>query len=146
MIVVDSSTWADFFNGALTPHVERLDAALHEEEDLAVLPIIITEVLQGFRADKSFQQAQRVLLALPVIEPTVDCHVRAARLFRSLRKTGTSTASLPRRASTSKLNSSVQMRTLSTLPATPRFVCGTRHLAEWPPGTGVTQVSILLGL
>jgi predicted nucleic acid-binding protein len=88
MIVVDSSTWADFFNGALTPHVERLDAALHEEEDLAILPIIITEVLQGFRAERSFQQAQRVLSALPVIEPTVDCHVRAARLFRSLRKAG----------------------------------------------------------
>jgi predicted nucleic acid-binding protein len=88
MIVVDSSTWADFFNGTSTPHVERLDAALHEEEDLAVLPIIITEVLQGFRAERSFQQAQRVLLALPVIEPTVDCHVRAARLFRSLRKAG----------------------------------------------------------
>ncbi len=88
MIVVDSSTWVDFFNGVLTPHVERLDAALHAEEDLAVLPIIITEVLQGFRAEKSFRQAQRVLVALPVVAPTVDCHVRAARLFRSLRKAG----------------------------------------------------------
>jgi predicted nucleic acid-binding protein len=88
MIVVDSSTWADFFNGALTPHVGRLDAALNEEEDLAVLPIIITEVLQGFRAEKNFQRARRVLVALPVIQPTVDCHVRAARLFRSLRKNG----------------------------------------------------------
>lgn len=88
MIVVDSGTWADFFNGARTPHVERLDAALRDEEDLAVLPIIITEVLQGFRAEKSFRQAHRVLVALPVIEPSVDCHVRAARLFRSLRKSG----------------------------------------------------------
>jgi len=88
MIVVDSSTWVDFFNGASTPHVERLDAALQDEEDLAVLPIIVTEVLQGFRAEKSFRQAQRVLVALPMIEPTVDCHVQAARLFRSLRKTG----------------------------------------------------------
>lgn len=88
MIVVDSSTWADFFNGASTPHVERLDAALQHEEDLAVLPIIITEVLQGFRSENSFRQAQRVLQALPIIEPKVDCHVRAARLFRSLRKAG----------------------------------------------------------
>ena len=88
MIVVDSNTWADFFNGASTPHVQRLDVALHEEEDLAVLPIIITEVLQGFRTESGFRRARRVLLALPVIEPTVDCHVRAARLFRSLRQTG----------------------------------------------------------
>ena len=88
MIIVDSNTWADFFNGASNPHVQRLDIALQEEEDLAVVPIIITEVLQGFRTDSGFQRARRVLLALPVIQPTVDCHVRAARLFRSLRQKG----------------------------------------------------------
>ena len=88
MIIVDSTTWADFFNGTSNPHVQRLDLALQEEEDLAVVPIIITEVLQGFRTDSGFQRARRVLLALPVIEPTVACHVRAARLFRSLRQKG----------------------------------------------------------
>ena len=88
MIIVDSNTWADFFNGASNPHVQRLDVALQEEEDLAIVPIIITEVLQGFRTDSGFRRARRVLLALPVIQPTVDCHVRAARLFRSLRQKG----------------------------------------------------------
>ena len=88
MIIVDSNTWADFFNGASTTHVERLDRALEEEEDLAVLPIIMTEILQGFRTDSGFRRARRVLLALPVIEPTIDCHVRAATLFRSLRRNG----------------------------------------------------------
>ena len=88
LIVVDSNTWVDFFNGASTPHTQRLDAALEEEEDLAIVPIIITEVLQGFRSDSGFQKAQRVLVALPAIEPSVDCHVRAARLFRSLRRKG----------------------------------------------------------
>jgi predicted nucleic acid-binding protein len=68
--------------------MQRLDVALQEEEDLAVIPIIITEVLQGFRTDKGFQRARRVLVALPVIHPTVECHVRAARLFRSLRGKG----------------------------------------------------------
>lgn len=88
MIIVDSNTWADFFNGASTPHVNRLDIALEQEEDLAVVPIIITEVLQGFRTDSGFRRARRVLLALPVIQPTVACHVRAAGLFRSLRRKG----------------------------------------------------------
>ena len=36
MIVVDSNTWVDFFNGVQTPHVGRLDAALEGEEDLSV--------------------------------------------------------------------------------------------------------------
>ncbi len=88
VIVVDSNTWVGFFNGTSTPHVQRLDTALVEEEDVAVLPIILTEVLQGFRTDSGFRRARLALLALPVLEPTVDCHVRAAALFRSLRREG----------------------------------------------------------
>ena len=88
MIVVDSNTWADYFNGAPGPHVRRLDSALRDQDDLAVLPIIVTEVLQGFRTEKGFQRARRVLTGLPTIQPGVECHVRAAGLFRSLRKKG----------------------------------------------------------
>lgn len=88
MIVVDSSTWADFFNGAATPHVERLEAALRDEEDLAVLPIVLTEVLQGFKTESGFSTARALLLALPVLQPDVDTHVRAANMFRVLRGEG----------------------------------------------------------
>jgi len=88
MIIVDSNTWADYFNGLQTPHVRRLDAALEDEEDLSMIPIIVTGVLQGFRTDTGFQRARRVLVSLPMIHPTVDCHVRAARLFRTLRRKG----------------------------------------------------------
>ena len=88
MTIVDSNTWADFFNGVQSVHVQRLDLALEREEDLAILPIIVTEVLQGFRTDTGFQRARRLLIALPVIKPGLDCHVRAARLFRSLRRKG----------------------------------------------------------
>ncbi len=88
MLIVDSNTWADFFNGIAQPHVDRLDVALEGGEDLAILPIIITEVLQGFRTDRGFRRARDLLVALPVIHPSVDCHVQAARLFRKLRRTG----------------------------------------------------------
>lgn len=88
MTIVDSNTWADFFNGVPSPHTERLDVALQKEEDLGIIPIIITEVLQGFRTDTGFQRARRLLISLPVIHSTVDLHVRAARLFRSLRRKG----------------------------------------------------------
>lgn len=88
MMIVDTDVWADFFNGVDEPHVARLDTALRDEEDLAVLPIIVTEVLQGFRTESGFREAKEVLLALPVIHPTLGCHVRAAGLFRSLRRKG----------------------------------------------------------
>ena len=88
MMVVDSNTWADFFNGARTTHVARLDTALEAEEDLSVIPIIVTEVLQGFRTDTGFQRARRVLVSLSMIHPSLDTHVRAARLYRTLRRRG----------------------------------------------------------
>ena len=88
MMIVDSNTWADFFNGTETPYVQRLDIALDKEEDLGVVPIIITEVLQGFRSDTGFRRARQVLVSLPIVQPTVECHVRAAAMFRSLRQKG----------------------------------------------------------
>ena len=88
MIIVDTNTWADFFNGLEAPHAERLDAALRDEEDVSVIPIIVTEVLQGFRSDTGFRSARRLLVSLPIIHPTIECHVRAARLFRTLRRKG----------------------------------------------------------
>ena len=88
MMIVDSGAWAAYFNGLATPHAARLNTALRDEEDLAVLPIIVTEVLQGFRTDHGFEEAESLLVSLPVIHPTLDSHVRAARLFRTLRGKG----------------------------------------------------------
>jgi predicted nucleic acid-binding protein len=88
MMIVDSNAWADHFNGVEAPHVERLDAGLVDEEDLTALPIIVTEVLQDFRAERGFREAAKVLTALPLIHPTLGCHVRTARLFRTLRSRG----------------------------------------------------------
>lgn len=86
--IVDSSAWVDYFNGAHTPHTERLHGALRNEEDIGVVPIVVTEVLQGFRTEAGFRNARRALLQLPVVHPRVDGYVRAAALFRSLRALG----------------------------------------------------------
>lgn len=88
MIIVDSNTWADYFNGTTTPCVRRLEDALESDEEIAVLPVIVTEVLQGFRTERGFEQAHRVLLALPVVQPGIAIHIEAARMFRSLRGKG----------------------------------------------------------
>lgn len=88
MIVVDSNVWADYFNGSSSAYVERLDSGLLDEEDIAILPIIVTEVLQGFRTSGGFDRARDILTRLPVIQPDLDCHVEAALLFRKLRSSG----------------------------------------------------------
>ena len=88
MILVDSSTWAAFFRGSDDPQVARLDDALRDHDDLVALPIIVTEVLQGFRSDLDFERARSLLARVPMIPSTFDSHVRAARLYRTLRRRG----------------------------------------------------------
>ena len=88
MMIVDSNAWAGYFNGNQTPWADRLEAALRNEEDLAVIPIIVSEVLQGFRSARGFRKALEVLTSLPSIHPGMDTHVAAARLFRALRAKG----------------------------------------------------------
>lgn len=88
MLIVDSAVWVDHFRGDPSPESERLARGLRAEEDLAVLPIIVTEVLQGFRRDTQFRAARQLMTALPCLEPGIDTHVRAANLFRDLRKRG----------------------------------------------------------
>jgi hypothetical protein len=88
MMVVDTSVWASFFNGEERPEVARLERALDQRETVAVLPIIVAEVLQGFRTEAGFRAAQQVLRRLPLFDPPLEGYVDAARLYRRLRAKG----------------------------------------------------------
>jgi predicted nucleic acid-binding protein len=87
VIIVDTGVWADWFNGHATPAVDRLAESLGTE-DIGVSPLILTEVLQGFRQEAGFELARVQLLRLPQITLDVPGHVEAARLFRALRRRG----------------------------------------------------------
>jgi len=87
VIVVDTAVWADWFNGTDSPEVERLDQAL-DRQDAGLVPVILTEVLQGFRSERDFQRARALLVQLPVLTLDVEGHATAARLFRQLRSKG----------------------------------------------------------
>lgn len=94
MILVDSSVWIDFFRGDDTPEVDLLDRLLSTER-LAVGDLILTEVLQGFRDDKAFDQARRALAAfefvalggLEVAMLAATCYRRLQALGVTVRKT-----------------------------------------------------------
>ena len=88
MILVDSSVWIDYFNGAATPQSDRLDDLLGAEL-LATCDIILAEVLQGFPGDRHFSAALRLLTSLTVIDIAGrDIAVQSARNFRALRARG----------------------------------------------------------
>ena len=60
MILVDSSVWIDYFCGTATPQTDLLDASLGTEPIL-IGDLILAEVLQGFRSQRDFNQAKRLL-------------------------------------------------------------------------------------
>lgn len=88
MIFVDSSVWVDYFRGLDTPEADKLDGLLGSEP-LTTGDLVLTEVLQGFRSDADFNQAQALLTSLTVIELCGrNITVQAARNYRRLRALG----------------------------------------------------------
>lgn len=88
MILVDTSVWIDFFRNNPTVQAEWLDRNLGTE-GLVVGDLILAEVLQGFRDDRGFNEASRVLAQLEQVEVAgFDVAVEAARNYRKLRRLG----------------------------------------------------------
>jgi predicted nucleic acid-binding protein len=90
MILVDSSVWIDFFNGRPGNAVDRLADLLQDASAPLGMPdLVLFEVLRGFRHDKDFQAARRVLAELPVVEVGgEEGALRAADHYRALRAMG----------------------------------------------------------
>lgn len=88
MILVDSSVWIDYFNGRETIQTAKLDELLGTEL-LGIGDLILTEVLQGFRADADYQIAKEMLLSLTVFDMVgFEGAIKSADYFRALRKQG----------------------------------------------------------
>lgn len=88
MILVDSSVWIDYFRGIVSPQTDKLDALLGNEP-LLVGDLILAEVLQGFVAERDFNNAKRLFDSFDLIEiGGRDVALQAARNFRTLRAMG----------------------------------------------------------
>ena len=88
MILVDSSVWIDFFRNQPTLQAEWLDRNLGIE-GLIVGDLVLAEVLQGFKNDKGFDEARRMLGKLEQVAIAgTNLAVEAARNYRRLRRLG----------------------------------------------------------
>lgn len=88
MILVDSSVWIDFFRNKPTLQAEWLDRNLGVE-GLVVGDLILAEVLQGFKDDKGFNEAKRLLGQLEQVNVAgTGLAIEAARNYRRLRAVG----------------------------------------------------------
>ena len=88
MIVVDTSVWVDYFNGAVTRETALVDALLGVEP-IVIGDLILAEVLQGFGAERDVREARAALDRL-LFQPMVgrDIALASARNYRALRARG----------------------------------------------------------
>jgi predicted nucleic acid-binding protein len=88
LILVDSSVWIDYFKGHVTPQTRKLDRLL-DQEPLAIGDLILTEVLQTFDEEQTFDDVRKMLTSLVVVElGGWEIAIQAARNFRVLRSLG----------------------------------------------------------
>ena len=88
MILVDTSVWIDYFNGTDNVRTSVLDTAL-VYGTVAIGDLIFLEILQGFKADKEFRQAKRVLETLDQYSLLGQAMaLKSAENYRALRKRG----------------------------------------------------------
>ena len=88
MILVDTSVWIDFFAGRDLPHVVMLEQLILDNEDIALCGIILTEILQGIVDDTTHRRVRGYLDPLIMLPMPEAVFVRAADIYRKLRKHG----------------------------------------------------------
>ena len=88
MTIVDTTVWVDYLRGAATPQTAWLERELTHRR-LGITDLILCEVLQGIKDERSFNAVRRELLKLEVF-PTggIGFAVATTRNYRSLRAAG----------------------------------------------------------
>lgn len=86
MVLVDSSAWIAFFGHSDSQSLE----VLFDLDEVVTCPMVVQEVLQGFKHEKAFRLARRSMLAFPIVESPapLDLYEEAADLYRLARKVG----------------------------------------------------------
>ena len=88
MVLVDTTVWIDFFGDSSTPQVARLQELIESDEDLCLCGVILAETLQGIRSEAEYRRTRDHLDSLILFPMHRATFVRAAELYRALRKKG----------------------------------------------------------
>jgi predicted nucleic acid-binding protein len=88
MVIVDTTVWIDYLNGAITPQTEWLDREA-ERQRLGVLDLCVCEVLQGLSDDSEAARVLGHLRRFEIFETGgIELAAEAARNYRELRLRG----------------------------------------------------------
>ena len=88
MILVDTSVWVDYFNGVDYRETDLLDKIITQRPVL-IGDLILTEILQGFRADKEYKIVKELFSHLIQVElGGFEIAFKSAENYSLLRKKG----------------------------------------------------------
>lgn len=89
IVLVDTSVWADFFNGDPSPEADTLGSLLEDRMPIATCGLILAEFFQGLRRPETIQTLKDEFLDLELLRPREpETYIAAADLFRDLRSRG----------------------------------------------------------
>ena len=88
MVVIDTTVWVDYLQGAQNVETDWLDQQL-DRQRLALTDVIFCEVLQGLSDDATAKEVEDLLLRFETFATGgVDLAREAARNYRTLRSRG----------------------------------------------------------
>ena len=87
-VLVDTSVWIDFFRGVASAKVAKLEECIGQREDICCCGFILTEVLQGIRAEAEFGATKRRFDGLVYLADNRSTFELGARIYRELRRKG----------------------------------------------------------
>jgi predicted nucleic acid-binding protein len=88
MVLVDTSVWIDFFQSPAAPAAGELETLIKDHNRVVLCGVVLQEVLQGIRSEKSYQLVRERLLKFPYIPDNRETWLLAAELYRQLRRKG----------------------------------------------------------
>jgi predicted nucleic acid-binding protein len=89
LIIIDASAFIEFLNRTGSRADTMIEQLIRNNDDVALADITLTEILQGIRDDKEYQQVKSSLLTFPILSlKSAESYVSAAELYRKCRKKG----------------------------------------------------------
>ncbi len=88
IVLVDTSVWIEFLADREIDQAKKLESLLINKDSLCICGIILTEVLQGIRKEKDYTKTREFFDSLLFLPMNYSTYLRAAEIYRSLRKQG----------------------------------------------------------
>jgi len=88
-VLVDTSVWADFFNGFDSAEPRALARLIAGDDEICTCGVVVAEVFQGLRRPAGRAEIEGLFRELVFLEPAgLEPYLRAADIYRRLRGKG----------------------------------------------------------